>query len=49
MLGEQIVERFRIVQNDAHDRDSHAFDGDDRAVATRSGFTRSTCSVTCGF
>jgi lactate racemase len=24
MLGEQIVERFRIVQNDAHDRDSHA-------------------------
>ena len=24
MLGEQIVDRFRIVQNDAHDRDSHA-------------------------
>jgi len=27
MLGERVVERFRIVQNDAHDRDSHALAG----------------------
>jgi nickel-dependent lactate racemase len=27
MLGNGIVDRFRIVQNDAHDRDSHTFVG----------------------
>jgi nickel-dependent lactate racemase len=27
MLGSAIVERYRIVQNDAHDRDSHVFVG----------------------
>jgi nickel-dependent lactate racemase len=27
MLGERVVDRFRIVQNDAHDRDSHALAG----------------------
>lgn len=27
MLGEWVVERFRIVQNDAHDRNSHALAG----------------------
>ena len=32
MLGEDIVRRFRIVQNDANDRDSHALAG-----TTRSG------------
>jgi nickel-dependent lactate racemase len=27
MLGRQIADRFRVVQNDAHDRDSHALVG----------------------
>jgi nickel-dependent lactate racemase len=37
MLGNEIVKRFRIVQNDAHDRDSHALVGARRGSLQAAG------------
>ena len=52
MFGEEIVERFPIVQNDAHDRDSHAFVGttaDGNEIWIHKDYLRCSVRILTGF
>jgi len=52
MLGDKIVERYRIVQNDSNDSDSHEFVGTTRSgndVRIHSEYVRSDVRILTGF